>query len=224
MLVEELFAECDEIIDKIVGHEIVRSLAGYGKLDKNTLIAVSEQLYVQDYYFLVYGYGSAKSYQIDITSGGELNEKTREHLGKHRNPFTSSSVKRLLDLMKKRGILIDVGANAVTQDYILFELEKAFSSLTDLVLCQLACAAVFQAIGITIKYSPYQEEGGSEFDERLAELVGIYTATVETDYLETLIGICNEMLENVPQSKEEQLRRTFREGCEKELYFLDSLL
>lgn len=219
MLVEELFAECDDIIDQILEHDIVKSLAGNGNLDKDTLIAVSKQFYIQDYYFLVYGYGSAKSYRIDTTS----NRDTLKNLGDHRNPFTSSSVSRLLDIMENRGISKKGGANAATQSYIVFELEKAFSSVTELFLCRLACGAVFQSIGVTLNLSTYQRDM-SQLDERLAEFIAVYTDTVETDYLTTLIEICSELLKDLDEEEEQQMKTTFKEGCEKELDFLNSLL
>ena len=56
MFTEELYSECDDIIIEIIGHDIVRSLAGYGNLDENVLREVSKQFYIQDYYFLTHGY------------------------------------------------------------------------------------------------------------------------------------------------------------------------
>lgn len=224
MKISELFegcdlSECDRIIQDILDHRIVKSLAGSDDLSQAALIEISKNFYIQDYYFLTYGYNLANSYCIDINSERK-NEEIVRAFGSHRNPFTSTSISRLTEIINYRKISISAGANSTTQKYIIFEIEKAFAGTVDLSFTRLACSAVFDSIGAILSSngSSYSE------DECLGDWVSIYIESVRGNYLNKQMKLCYQLITDASNNDIQVLLETFRLGCEYELSFLNSLI
>jgi thiaminase len=231
---DELTEIGQEIVAYILSHPIILSLAdlrpfpqGVRQLSKEELIECRNNFFIQDYFYMVYGYKVAKAFLIDT-----INENLLEHLGENRsyvlseytNPLFSASINSLREGIQDFGLSIP-GArpNSVTKEYIAFKMNQAFQGSAENLVASLSCLWVYYQIALKLNEQKDNNQyfQDSEFEKWLQILTDEDSAKTSFERTSLLINI---LVADFPKNRRDSLKSIFLEACDLEYTFLNGLI